>query len=507
MNQFSSPTYHLTRWLFMRYLGLIYLIAFVSLGVQIIGLVGEEGILPVRSYLQAVPAQLGLKRYLLVPTLCWFNTSDAFLLFLCWGGAALAAALMAGMAPTILCVGLWVFYLSVTEAGQTFLSFQWDTLLLETGFVAIFIAERHLVPRLLGKDYPSLMGIWLLRWILFRLMFESGLVKLLSGDQAWYNLTALTYHYWTTCLPHFFSWFIHQLPVGFHKISCFLMFVVELFLPFLIFCGRKARGIAFMGLMALQFIIILTGNYGFFNFLTMGLCLTLLDDEHLKRFFPLVLRQSAEAIQEEAVKTDRVRHMRAQTILLGLVGIIIIFLTSVPLYAMLTGRRFSSLPDPLIHVINFVAPLRSFNRYGLFAVMTKTRQEIIIQGSSDGQTWMDYAFRWKPQDVHKAPRWVQPHHPRLDWQMWFAALSPYQHHPWFMKFLRQLLKGSEPVLQLLAKNPFPEEPPRYVRALFYDYTFTDWPTWQATGAWWQRKYLGFYAPVVQLIGDSLSTPH
>ena len=288
------PTSFLTRWLFLRILGVIYFIAFLSLWTQIDGLIGSGGILPAERYLSAVREQVGLERYLAFPTLCWLNNSDAFLHFLCGGGVFLSALLIIGVAPIIALVGLWVFYLSLVSVGQSFLSFQWDALLLETGFLAIFFAPLQILPRISREKPPSSVVLWLFRWLLFRLMFASGVVKLMSGDPTWSNLTALNFHYETQPLPTVLGWYVHHLPEWFQKASVAGMFGIEIVVPFLIFAPRRLRVLGAIALVALQLIIAATGNYCFFNLLTMALCILLLDDAILRRCFPTRICEIAQ---------------------------------------------------------------------------------------------------------------------------------------------------------------------------------------------------------------------
>lgn len=278
----------ISSWLFIRWMALIYLVAFWSLAAQIIGLVGSHGVLPAGDFLHFIFQDAGSRRFWVAPTLCWLNHSDAFLLFLSWGGVVLSILLLIGVMPVLMAFLLWFFYLSLTVVGQDFLAFQWDNLLLEAGFLLIFLAPYPWLIQKKPSVRPSVIIIWLLRWLLFRLMFESGLVKLLSGDLNWSHLTALTYHYWTQPLPNVVSWYANQLPLWFQKFSCAVMFVIELFIPFFIFCGRWPRLIAFFGISGLQLLIILTGNFCFFNLLAIALCLTLLEDEHYKKFISIL---------------------------------------------------------------------------------------------------------------------------------------------------------------------------------------------------------------------------
>ncbi|MDE1920500.1 MAG: lipase maturation factor family protein [Candidatus Omnitrophica bacterium] len=469
----------LTAWVFSRWMALIYLAAFWSLGVQVLGLIGHQGVLPIGDFLRSVQGEAGGGRFWLVPTLCWLNHSDWFLLFLCWGGAALSILLLFGIMPGLSAFLLWLFYLSLTVAGQDFLGFQWDNLLLEAGFLLIFLFPRPLGIQLKPSVRPSIIVIWLLRWLLFRLMFESGVVKLASGDPHWADLTALTYHYWTQPLPNVISWYMAQLPLWFEKLSCLFVFIIELVVPFFIFFGRRARLIAFWGIVVLQSLIMLTGNYCFFNLLAIGLCLLLLDDGHLK-FIPLAGAKVIEGGAIHKVVTCLVAAL-ILTVSLGLIA---------------NSFAGMALPLPVEKLVDALSPLRSINNYGLFAVMTTRRNEIILEGSNDGSHWKPYEFPYKPGNIYRAPGWAVPYQPRLDWQMWFASLSNWRQNPWLINLMRCLLKGDPSVLRLFAKDPFAGHPPRYIQATFWEYHFTGFKARKATGAWWQREIKGLYCPTL-----------
>ena len=479
----ERATSYFSSWLFLRGLGCIYLIAFLSLWVQIHGLVGSNGILPAEQYLEAVRQQIGTEGYYLVPTLFWLNPSDIFLHFLCAGGVLLSLVLIVGFFPTFTLAGLWVFYLSLVTVGQAFLSFQWDVLLLEAGFLAIFFAPLQLRETFTRASQPSTAFLWLLRWLLFRLIFASGFVKLAS-DEVWRNLTALNFHYETQPLPTSLGWYAHQFPEWFQKVSVIGMFAAELVVPFLIFAPRRLRTAGCIGLVGLQVLIILTGNYCFFNLLTIALCLLLIDDVTWKGLLTKRFMPTIRFIEQPPRRYKRICIAIVATLLLLLSGI------------RFTGQLFrdARFPD-----VAWIAPFRSVNTYGLFADMTESRPEIIVEGSNDRITWETYQFRWKPGDLTAAPKWVAPHQPRLDWQMWFAALQgSYQRTPWFLNFMGALLQGKSEVLQLLADNPFPDTPPRYVRATLYDYRFTDIATKRSEGTWWHREWKSMYCPAISL---------
>ena len=483
----SRPTWYIARWLFLRALAAVYLIAFVSLWIQIIGLVGHRGILPAEEFLQLIRSRLGPERFWLVPTLCWLNPSDAFLHLLCGIGSCAALLLLCDLAPVPLLILLWAVYLSLVTVCRDFLGFQWDNLLLEAGFLAIALAPLRLRPHLARASPPSPIALWLCRWLLFRLMFSSGLVKLLSGDATWRHLTALTYHYETQPLPTWMSWYAHHLPMWFHQASCLAMFIIELGAPWLIFGPRRARGMACGLLVGLQLLILATGNYCFFNLLALALCLLLIDDA----MWPQRMRSALEA-GDRASATARPR--RWPVWMVGPIAAILVASTTVQM-----GFRWR-MPwaVPFTVIERFTAPFRTTNAYGLFAVMTTTRPEIILEGSRDGEHWRAYEFPYKPGEVHRRPRFVAPHQPRLDWQMWFAALGSYRDHPWFLSLCDRILRGSPDVLALLASDPFPDAPPRYLRAVLYTYSFTDAATRKADGAWWRREFEGLYCPVLSL---------
>ncbi len=475
----------LSRWLFLRLLGLVYLVAFVSLWVQIDGLVGSRGILPAQGLLAEASAALGSERYWELPTLYWLSPNDAMLHALCAAGSVLALLLIAGIAPAPCLALLWLAYLSLEVVGQDFLSFQWDILLVETGFLAIFVAPLDLWPRLRSEAPPAKAIVWMLRWLLFRLMFSSGAVKLLSGDATWRNLTALEYHYWTQPLPTWIGWYANLLPPWVQQLSCAAMFVIELGAPVLIWGGTRERLVALVPLTGLQLLIFATGNYCFFNVLTIALCVMLLDDS--------VWPARARRILETGKPARSTAWPRWVTLpvaaLLLLLGVLQMFSLS---------RLGVDWPLPLRLVRRAAAPLRLVNGYGLFAVMTPTRPEIVIEGSNDGSTWLEYEFRWKAGDLSRAPAFVEPHQPRLDWQMWFAALGRYDQNPWFVAFVLRLLQGSPEVSALLGRNPFPDHPPRFVRAVRYLYRFTDLAERRSSGHWWKREPQSLYLPAVSL---------
>ena len=501
------PTYFWARRWFLRALGLTYLVAFASLWVQVDGLVGSNGVSPLNQFLPAVYERFGRSAYSLLPTLCWLDSSNGFLHFLCGGGVVLSLLLILGIAPALLLVVLFVFYLSLTIAGQTFLSFQWDILLLETGFLSIFLAPWRLWPRELmwrpGSATPatgspvSRPGLFLLKFLLFKLTLMSGVVKLTSGDDCWWNLTALDYHYWSQPLPTVFAWWADKSPEWFKHFSVAFCLVVEIIVPFFIWAPRRPRLIAAGLMIFLQIVIAVTGNYCFFNLLTIALCLLLIDDSVAGSLCRGVLlhRVPDTATQRRGYNCA----LPLQDRLCSYAAIAVVIVT-LPINAWLIFSAFKpheEWPRPLIAIYGRLEPFRIVNGYGLFRVMTKERGEIVIEGSADGIDWLPYEFKWKPGDVMRAPGWCAPHQPRLDWQMWFAALGSYRENPWFGRLIVRL-EWSRDVSRLLAKNPFSHEPPRYIRAMFYRYRFTTLRERSETGAWWKREELREYLPTVSL---------
>lgn len=474
---YEPPRYNWLCWLFLRGLGLIYLFAFISFGVQALGIIGSRGLVPVQELTAALNSQVGPARYWYLPMIFWLNSSDLLIQASCWLGAALSLLLVFNRRPRCCLFFLYLLYLSLTSAGQFFMSFQWDMFLLETGVLAFFVLR------------PSTLGIWLLRWLLFRFMFMGGLVKLLSGDSAWWpDLTALSYYFFTEPLPTPLAWYAHNFPQTLLTFGTALTLFIEIFLPFLIFCPRKLRFLAGFAFLFLQTLILLSGNYNFFNLQTMLLCLVLFDDAALRAVIPRRL----SSFLPHSVPVFKTRKMI--TVAKTSFVVLTVSLSLLQFYSRFVGP----IARPLAVLHDIFIPLRITNTYGPFAVMTKERMEIIFEGSNDGVEWREYQFKYKPGDVKRRPPWNIPHQPRLDWQLWFAALSSPEQNQWVLRLMQRILENSAPVLALLATNPFPDKAPIYLRAQFYDYRFTDWDSWQKTGAWWERRYVQEYFPALHL---------
>jgi predicted DCC family thiol-disulfide oxidoreductase YuxK len=472
---FEPPRHQIISWLFLRLLAGVYLVAFVSFAVQASALIGTDGVLPLEYYLGAVKEQLGTDAYLQLPTLFWFSHVDGFISFVCIAGIVLSLCLMLGVLKRSSLVLLYVCYLSLVNGGQVFMSFQWDLLLLECGFLAIFL------------PWGSSIIVWLYRWLVFRFMFLGGVVKIVSGDLSWDSLTALNYHFETQPLATPLSWYAHHLPEAVLMAATGMTLIIELIVPFFIFAPRRFRHIAACCFILFQSIILLTGNYNFFNLLTIFMCLFLFDDAALKRMLPI--RMSSFIANSTPTTTGLFASGCAMLMLLTS-----IYMGSAQIVWVMNGDRdFEN-----ITAYRFLAPFGIVNAYGPFAVMSMTRNEVVIEGSADKSTWQEYQFKYKPGDLEQCPVWVVPHQPRIDWQMWFAALSRPDHQRWFANLLIRLLQNSELVTAIFAFNPFPDEPPVSVRARLYQYTFTSIEERKETERCWNRKLIGDYFPPISV---------
>jgi hypothetical protein len=501
------------RRLFFAGLGVVFVFAFASLWVQIAGLIGSHGILPAQEFLAQWREQAagtadehafahGL------PTLFWLDASDGTLRAWCGVGIACGGLLALGFAPLWITGACGLVYLSFVNAGGVFLGYQWDALLIETAVFALLYAPAGLRPWTrsrsggAGPPPPTHAALWALRLLLFRFMFSSGAVKLLSGDEAWRDLTALTYHYFTQPLPTRLGWFAHQLPLAFHRFACQGMFAAELGASWLVFVGRWGRRVFAASTAALMLGIAATGNYGFFEPLTVVLCLPVLADDPTWPTF----RQQFEKFRQW--KSGLVAGGRAAMALAA--ALLAAF--GLTLAAFRLSRSPAETPwlrttqewitetveksGVVLAAAEALDGWRAVNTYGLFAVMTKTRPSLEIQGSDDLAHWRTYEFRWKENDdLGRPPLLCEPHMPRLDWQMWFEALSN-RPNAWFRRFLNRLLENEPAVLALLEHNPFPDRPPRFVRAVKYDYEFTTPAERAETGQWWRRRETGIFQPPI-----------
>ena len=474
---------------------LCFIAAFLSMLVQVLGLYGTNGIIPI-SQLLAWRSEFGWDIVFRVPTIFWLNSSDSFLQLVCVGGAAVSTLAMIGVLTGPMLLVAWFLYLSICNAGQDFMSFQWDSLLLETALLAAFYAPWKMQePSPLSADFKkqpegSYIFLWLIRLLLFKLMFLSGIVKLTAGDKTWHDMTALDYHYETQPLPVPLAWLTAKFPELIQKMSTFMMFVIELGFPFLIFGIRPMRMLAAGGLIFLQLLIIATGNYAFFNWLTIALSISPMDDQMIEGLLPHSLQTKFRS------HTTELRNKISETYRFLLPGLLI---GTISLGCFANALIHPAIvPPPVNWLISMADPLRSFNQYGLFRVMTTKRPEIVIEGSNDGQTWVEYEFKYKPGNIKRIPPSVAPHQPRMDWQMWFAALVPDRVAPWFSLLVDRLLLGKKEVIALFDHNPFPDGPPKMIRAVLYEYHFSDADGLFKRGEWWTRKPAGTYMEPRQL---------
>ena len=472
-----SATYHLVAWWFLRGLGLIYCAAFASLALQITALAGAEGIYPITEQLAIATERFGALRWLSYPSLFWIAAGDWALLAVAWGGALLSLLLVAGRNDRLLLVLLYLCYLSLYHAGQVFTNFQWDYLLLETGFVAILLPGG------------SGLVVWLFRWVLFKLRFLSGLSKLLSGDESWRQLTALRYYFETQPIPHPGSWLAHQLPDWLLRVGTGGTLLMELVVPFFMFLPRPFRLFAAWSTIAWQLLIIATSNHNWLNLLTILLCLFLFDDRALSKVLPRAWAQRIAGMSPLPPSPPPTpRPMMA--VLTPVVALVLVSAGLVTAAEMIAGRPFGAVS----RWKDYIDPFRVANRYHVFPVIETERIVLGIEASRDGQTWVPLDFRYAPDATDQAPRFVVPHQPRVDWMLWFVPINP-RFLDWFDRFLQRLLEGSSAVTALLARPPIDDGPPRQLRVRVYRYRFANPKQLADSGDWWIREDLGPFYPL------------
>jgi len=504
------------RWIFLRALGLIYFSAFLSLVFQVCGLIGPAGILPAGEYLQAVATSVGHARYWYAPTLLWFTASSRMLSGLCWTGLFASVLVTFNIWPRGMLAVCFVCFISFVSAASAFSGYQSDGMLLEAGFISLFFAPPGWRPGLGRWHLPVRASMFLLLWEWFRIYFESGVAKIASGDPAWRNFTAMDDYYQNGPLPTWIGWYVQHFPHWFHAATAFGTLALELVLVWMLFLPRPWRIVCFLIVTPWQIAIILTANYTFLNYLVLVLGFLLLDDRFLVQFlargwkerFVSTARATAESgagpapsVEASAAEKNLGRAWTNQLptpftfLRIAITGVVFAWLFYVSTVGML-WMIWPGLPLPATPVAA-LEPFRIAERYGLFAVMTRGRYEIEFQGSADGQNWVSYPFRFKPQDPSKAPGIYAPYQPRFDWNLWFASLGDWRSNPIVPSTEERLLTGSAEVLSLFAANPFPHEPPRQVRVLIWQYWFTTPLEKRAQGLWWRRELLGLYAPTVE----------
>lgn len=465
----NPESYTIAAALLPRLLGFIYFFAFGAFLFQIRGLIGEKGILPVIDYLNHFRRYYPYKRFFYIPTLFWLDASDRALMGLTIVGTFISIVLMLGFYPATCLAFLFLLYLSIVSVGQDFLSFGWESFLLEITFYTFLVSLTPI---------PNLLAWICLNFLLFRFHIQAGAVKLQSNDRTWRDLTALKFHYQSQPLPNNWAWYVYKWPMSIHKASTFLMFAIELIVPFGLFFTDEIRagvGIAFIGL---QLIIWLTGNFSYLNHLTIVFSIIAFSNAFLSPFI-----QAPSVAPSYWLLDDT----------LSFISLVFIVLQLLRFWHHFQPYRYS-----LAKWLYWLSPFHLVNRYGLFAIMTTARYEIVIEGSEDGKTWKEYLCWYKPSEITRRPRRISPYQPRVDWQMWFLPFDSFEEQTWFHQFLYHLLKGTPEVLKLLRFNPFPEKPPMYIRALMYDYTFSTYEQKKEKGWWWQRDLKGLYSPVMAL---------
>jgi lipase maturation factor 1 len=520
----GTPGHLWPRWLFLRALGLIFFSAFYSLYFQIVGLIGPAGILPARNYLENLSHQAGWTRFWYAPSLLWLANGPTALKLLCGAGLVASVLLFLNVWPRLAIACCLVTYLSFVATAQDFSSYQSDGMLLAAGFICLFFAPSGFLPGLAEEDPPSRASLFLLQWLWFRIYFESGVVKLASGDPEWRHLTALYQYYSNGPLPDWIGWYAQHLPQTFNAALALITLTIELGLVWLFFLPRRLRLLCFFIVTPFQIGIILTANLAFLNYFVLSLGILLLDDRFLRcaftsfRFpetgarptgvFGRVIERcwSSRPTGAAVASTAGMQSQPARTALRTAIAdayhhiseIISGFCLGWVFYvdtALLILLLLPWLPLPTTP-IELLEPFRIANQYGLFAVMTPARYEIEFQGSRDGVTWTPYPFRYKPQDVAKAPPIFAPYQPRFDWNLWFASLGNWRQYPFVLRTEALLLTNDPSVLSLFAGNPFGRFPPRLVRSVVWQYWFTDLKALRTAGRWWKRKYIGLYAPVL-----------
>jgi hypothetical protein len=481
LTSFDPNTYSITRFVFLRFLGLIYTVAFLVACNQLVPLVGAGGLEPAARFLDNVKAELGASEAIWrLPTLFWFGVSDAALRGVSYLGLVLSLAVLFGFANSIVLFLVWLFYLSIVQAGQIFWGYGWESLLLETGFLAIFLAPPVDPRPFPPYESPPKAVIWLLRWVVFRLMLGAGLIKL-RGDVCWRDLTCLVTHYETQPLPNPVSWYLHQLPVWVQKASVLFNHYAELIAPFMVFGPRPLRLWGGVSIVLFQLLLIVSGNLSWLNWLTITITIACFDDQALVRLCPARLRGKLARLTASH-QLSKPRRFAVY----GLCSVVGVLSINPVINLFSPTQRMNSSFDPIYLV----------NTYGAFGSIGRERYEIVLEGTTDDEpdraSWKAYEFRCKPGDVARRPCVVAPYQYRIDWQMWFAAMSDYRHHPWIVHLIYKLLSGDEPTLGLLAENPFPGQPPKYIRADLYRYEFTSFADRGA--AYWKRTRVRTYLP-------------
>jgi hypothetical protein len=479
-----APAHWLTRFAFLRMLGLVYTVAFASVVLQGEALFGSRGLLPVADHLAQLARDHArpLEAFLDTPTLFWLGASDAWLRACAWLGLAGSLALLLGLANAPLLALLWLLYGSFVHVGQIFTGYGWDILLLETGFLAIFLAPAWRLGPFPRASPPSRVVIVLLRWLTLRLMLGAGLIKL-RVDPCWLDLSCMVFHYETQPNPNPLSWYFHHLPVWFHQLEVLGNHAVELVAPLFVFGPRPLRRAAGLSIITFQVLLILSGNLSFLNWLTIAIAIACLDDGVLRKLLP------ERWLARLDTSVAGAREGRASRVVGFSLAAVVAVLSVNPVQNLFSPhQRMNAGFDPFFLV----------NTYGAFGRITRERFEIVLEGTADdpsdpGARWVAYEFRCKPGAPARRPCWISPYHLRLDWQMWFLAMPRSGPERWFLRLVSRLLAADAAARRLLAPGPFETEPPRAIRAQYYAYRFTR----PGESGWWERRLVRPYLPPLE----------
>lgn len=455
----------MAQWLFVKLLALCYFFAFYSLYRQVLGLYGAHGIMPIAELIPRMEKGIKKRRFYLAPTLFWKRSDDNFLKGAAGLGVVLSLLVFFNIAPALFLLGLLFLYLSFIVVGSPFLNFQWDVLLLEAGLLGIILSV--MAP-------PPTFAIYWAWFLTFRFLLSSGLVKLQSGCKAWRSLSAMQYHFETQPLPNLGGFFAQQLFSGFSHVTTAIVYFFEIFVPLLLLGGEPFRFYGAALSIFFQVLIMLTGNYTFFNVLTIALCVTFFNNASLEWLQPVY--SPLQAFSPNLFWISVTNAFSAVMLFFNIMMLI---------------RQFKRFPH-FERMYEKIAHFHCVNNYGLFAVMTTTRNEIILEGSDDGKEWKEYQFYYKPGVLNLAPKQIAPLQPRIDWQLWFAALSSHPTDTWWFRFVEKIMKGEPAVLQFIKENPFPEKPPALLRAHLYRYRFNSFSGWRTNGNFWVRTFVGAY---------------
>lgn len=480
------------RWIFLRFLGFIYFSSFYALLFQIKGLIGPNGLLPAADYLEAVGQAFPWAKYDFAPTLFWWSASDRVLMIVMWAGLIASLLLFLNLWPRAALLVCFVCFVSFVSAAQDFSGYQSDGMLLAAGFISLFFAAPGFRPGLARAHPASRATLFLLRWEWFRIYFESGVAKWMGGDPSWRNFTAMDQYYQNGPLPTWIGWYAQHLPHSFQAFSTGLTLAVELFIVWMMFLPRRIRIICFWIVTPFQIGIIITANYAFLNYIVLALGFLLLDDRFVEWIVPGKLR----GMVDKSVEASPPEPAGWRMVIAGICFTFILYVTSAKLLQELAPQTFH-MPE---YPASWIEQFRVANDYHLFGTMTPEREEIEFQGTTDGKTWIPYKFRYKPQDLDKAPGIYAPYQPRFDWNLWFASLGAWPQYRFVVFAEERLLQGDPDVLALFAGNPFPK-PPLRVRTVIYQYWFTSRQTKRETGLWWRRQLLGAYAPALERESD------